>query len=286
MALTKQISSRALILSPSTAEVTTAQTIAPYYDFRVTGVLDLTLQESLDASRYVQAEQTFFTAKVSVRVGGTSEYNITVISYDAFGGNPVTHINITNQQFTTDNSITTLGFVEDEIAAERTLVFSIRESLAGTPVEDFCLTIISTTFADLSSIVPGSGFQSAAVKGPELINTQAFTLLAKRVISITSTGVNYGSADDVPSAQTVIGITAANSPSGSPVNVIAVGLAAGVLTGLGFVTGDEIYLGLNGEMVNSATAGTFPPGYVIKQVGFAVDSSDMWIQIASSEIII
>jgi hypothetical protein len=39
-------------------------------------------------------------------------------------------------------------------------------------------------------------------------------------------------------------------------------------------------------MVNSATAGTFPPGYVIKQVGFAVDSSDMWIQIASSEIII
>jgi hypothetical protein len=124
------------------------------------------------------------------------------------------------------------------------------------------------------------------MKGPELTNPQAFTLLAKRVISITPSGVNYGSADDAPSAQTVIGITSSNSPSGSPVNVVAVGLAAGVLTGLGFVTGDEIYLGLNGAMVDSATAGAFPPGHVIKQVGFAIDSSDMWVQIASSEIII
>jgi hypothetical protein len=286
MALTKQISSRALILSPSTAEVTTAQTIAPYYDFRVTGVLDLTLEESLDASRYVQAEQSFFTAKVSVRVGGTSEYDISVISYDAFGGDPVTHINITNQQFTTDNSITTIGFVEPNISAERTLVFSIKESAAGSPVRDFCLTIISTTFADLDALLPGGGAVTASMKGPELTNNQAFTLLARRAIAITPSGVNYASSDNLALAKTTIGVTTSNSPSGSPVNLIGAGLATGVITGLGFTGGDEIYLGINGDMVNSATASGFPPGHVIKQLGFAIDSSDMWVQISDAELII
>lgn len=154
MALTKQISSRALILSPTTAEVTTAQTIAPYYDFRVDGVLDLALAESLDFGRYIHAAQTFISAKVSVRVGGTSEYDIVVKSYDSSGGDEVTHINSTGQTFGTNNSITTLAFVEADVGAERTLVMEITESVAGTEVEDFCLTLVSSTFADLDILKP------------------------------------------------------------------------------------------------------------------------------------
>lgn len=152
MALTKQISNRALILSDTTAEVTTAQTIAPYYDFRVDGVLDIDLEESLDASRYIDSAQTFLSAKVSVQKGGTSEYGITVISYDSAGLNPITHIDLAAQTFTADNSITTLTILEDEIPAERTLVLSIVESTSNVPVENFCLTLTSSTFADLDKI--------------------------------------------------------------------------------------------------------------------------------------
>ena len=149
MALTKQISNRAMILSPSTAEVTTAQTIAPYYDFRVDGVLDLALAESLDFGRYIHAAQTFVSAKVSVRVSGTSQYNIVVKSYNSAGADEVTHISVTNQVFSTSNGITTLSFAEPDIGAERTLVMEITENVAGTEVEDFCLTLVSSTFADL-----------------------------------------------------------------------------------------------------------------------------------------
>lgn len=164
MALTKQISNRALILSDTTAEVTTAQTIAPYYDFRVDGVLDLDAEESLDASRYINAFQSIISAKVSVQVGGTSEYDITVISYDSAGANPVTHINLTGQTFTADNSITTLAVAEEDIAAERTLVFSIVESASNTPVENFCLTLVSSTFANLD-VIPVSSIIGETRRG-------------------------------------------------------------------------------------------------------------------------
>lgn len=287
MALTKQISNRALILSNTSAEVTTAQTIAPYYDFRVDGVLDLDLEESLDSGRYIDAAQTFISAKVTVRKGGTSEYNVVVKSYDSVGGDEVTHINITNQQFTTDNSITTLAFVQNEIAAERTLVMSIFEVNSGTPIEDFCLTIVSSTFADLDILDGGGGGASGAtVTGPPLINSQAFTLDANKLLAITPTGVNYASSDDLATAKTTIGVSTSASLPASSINLVGSGLAVGVLTGLGFSAGDEVYLGVNGAMVDSATAGAFPPGDVIKQVGFALNSTDLWVQISDAEIIV
>lgn len=283
MALTKQISSRALILSPSTAEVTTAQTIAPYYDFRVDGVLDIPVDESFDAARYIHADQKFVSAKISVLKGGTSEYDITVKSYDGAGGDEVTHIDISNQQFTTDRAITTLAFVQDDIGAERTLVLSVQEVVSGTPVEDFCLTITSGTFASLEAIDTPS---ISKVEGPTLTNPQVFSLDANKALAITPTGVNYASADDVDSAKSTIGISSATAASGANVSLISAGLAVNAITGLGFTAGDEIYLGVNGALVNAATASAFPPGDVIKQLGFAVDSDDMWVQIADAEIII
>tara|TARA_R100001086_G_scaffold235262_2_gene158079 strand:- start:349 stop:1200 length:852 start_codon:yes stop_codon:yes gene_type:complete len=283
MALTKQISNRALILSDTTAEVTTAQTIAPYYDFRVNGVLEIPIGESFDASQYVDAEQSFVAAKISVRKGGTSEYDIVVKSFDSAGGDETIHINIASQQFTTDNSITTLAFVDNTILAERTLVMEITEVTQATPVEDFTLTIVSSVFADLDAIGSPS---ISRVEGPSLTNPQAFNLDANRALAITASGVDYASSDDVPSAKSTIGISSATAAPGGSVELVSAGLIQNAITGLGFTAGDEIYLGVNGALVDEATASAFPSGDVIKQLGFAVNATDMWVQIADAEIII
>lgn len=283
MALTKQISNRALILSDTSAEVTTAQTIAPYYDFRVNGVLEIPVGESFDASQYINADQTFISAKISVRKGGTSEYDVVVKSYDAAGGDETVHVNISNQQFTTDNSITTLAFVDNTILAERTLVMEITEVVQNTPVEDFTLTIVSSVFADLDAV--GSP-TVAKVQGPSLTNPQAFSLDFGKALAITSSGVDYASSDDVDSAKSTIGIASATAAPSGPVELVGAGVLENAITGLGFTAGDEIYLGVNGALVDEATAAAFPPGDVIKQLGFAINSTDMWVQIADAEIIV
>ena len=154
MALTKQISRRSIILSPTTAEVSTAQTIAPYYDFRIDGTLSIPVGDSFDSSRYINAAQDLIIAKVGVGVGGTSEYRVIVTSYDSAGANPTIHIN-SLQAFAVDNSITTLSFLDDSILAERTLVLTITEETIGTACEDFSLTLVSSLFGDLDQITGG-----------------------------------------------------------------------------------------------------------------------------------
>ena len=154
MALSKQISKRSIILSPTTAEVSTAQTIAPKYEFIVDGILSIPVGDTYDASKYVDASQDMALAKVSVGVGGTSEYRIIVTSYDSTGADATTHINVL-QDFTDDNAITTLAFVDESIGAERTIVMSITEEVIGTPCEDFSLTLVSGTFADLDFVTAG-----------------------------------------------------------------------------------------------------------------------------------
>jgi hypothetical protein len=283
MALTKQISSRALILSPSTAEVTTAQTIAPYYTFNVAGVLNIPVIEHFDCGRYIHADQSFSAAKVSVRTGGTSEYDLQVKSYDVSGGDEVIHVDLTGLQFTDDNSLTTLVFLENEIQAERTLVMSLFESVAGTPVEDLSLTIVSSLFADIDSL---DSLPVESLTGPSLSNTQVFTLDAKKALAITPSGVDYASADAPATAEACIGISIASSAPSSAINMVSAGLASNVITGLGFTAGDEIFLGISGDLVDSATAAAFPPGHSLKQLGFALNATDMWVQISDAEIII
>lgn len=282
MALTKQISNRALILSPTTAEVATTQTIAPYYDFRIDGVLELPLGEYFDSGRYIGAAQKFASAKISVRKGGTSEYDITVKSYDSAGNNEITHIEFVGASFTTDNILVTLPFVQNEVPQERSLVFRIRESSSGTPIEDFSLTIVSTVFTELS---PSESTSAASIEGPSLINDQAFNLESNRALAITASGVSYASADDVPSAKACIGIATATAAPGGPVTLVASGLAANRITGLGFTAGDAVFLGLNGNLVDEATASGYPLGFAIKQLGFAINSNDLWVQISGTEII-
>jgi len=282
MALTKQISSRALILSPSTAEVTTAQTIAPYYDFRVDGVLNIPIGEYFDCGRYIHADQTFFSAKVSVRVGGTSQYDLQVKSYALDGTDEQIHIDLLGLTFPDDNSLTTLVISDNQIAEERTLVMYLFESVAGIPVEDLSLTIVSSLFASLESVDNPKVNQ---VDGPPLSNTQVFSLNAFKAVAITPTGVDYASADNVPSANSCIGVMSATAPTSAAINLVSAGLISSAITGLGFTAGDEIYLGLNGDLVDAATAGAYPMGYALKQLGFALNATDMWVQISDVEII-
>jgi hypothetical protein len=283
MALTKQISSRALILSPSTAEVTTAQIIAPYYVFNIAGVLNIPTEQHFDCGRYIHADQSFSAAKISVRVGGTSQYDLQVKSYDVSGGDEVIHVNLTGLQFTDDNSLATLVFVDNSIEAERTLVMSLVESVIGTSIEDFSLTLVSSLFASLDSLV---ALPVESMSGPALTNTQAFTLDAKKALAITPSGVNYASADTPSTSEACIGISIAGSAPSAPINLVSAGVANNVITGLGFTAGDEIFLGVNGALVDSATAAGFPAGYSLKQLGFALNATDMWVQISDAEIIL
>lgn len=153
MALTKQISSRALVLSPTTAEVSTAQTIAPYYDFRLDGVLDIPVSTTFDSARYVDAQQTLIFARLSVLTGGTAQYRVIVNSYDATGAFQTQHIN-TVVSPTTNNAIYTLAFIDQVIPANSTLVMSVGQEVAGTFAEDLSLTLVSGTFADINQINP------------------------------------------------------------------------------------------------------------------------------------
>lgn len=160
MALTKQISRRSLILSPTTAEVSTAQTIAPQYDFRIDGLLEIPLAETLDCSRHIYAEQTLISARLSVQTGGTSQYRIIVSSYDATGVFIEEHIN-TLVSPTDSNAIYTLAFIQQVVQANTTLVLSVEEEVIGLAAEDLSLTLVSGTFADLDQITNGHVIQNS-----------------------------------------------------------------------------------------------------------------------------
>lgn len=193
MAVTKQISKRSIILSPTTAEVSTAQTIAPKYEFVVDGVLSIPVGDTLDCSRYIDAAQEFALAKVSVGAGGTSQYRIIVTSYDSTGGDPTVHLNVL-QDFTSANAITTLSFLDNSIGAERTIVMSIEEEVVGTSCEDLCLTLVSGTFADLDAITNGH----TIVDDDDVIYTQRQKLKFAGVGPVVS--------DDVGNDQTIVTI--------------------------------------------------------------------------------
>lgn len=161
MALTKQISSRSLILSPTTAEVSTAQTIAPYYDFRIDGVLEIPVSETFDASRHVDAAQTLVAARLTVQTGGTSQYRVVVKSYDSAGVFQVDHIN-TVVSPTTANAIISVPFIDADVPINSTLVLHLSEETVGTRAEDLSLTLISGTFADLDQVTNGHVIQNSA----------------------------------------------------------------------------------------------------------------------------
>lgn len=148
-------------------------------------------------------------------------------------------------------------------------------------------TFVGTLLAAVAQTAGGGGGPAteAVVKPPATDNNSGQTLLSGRAVRITSSGLDYAQASSVAGADPTIGILTNNVLDGASTDeIVGSGLAAGVITGLGFSPGDTIFLGIDGQLVNAATVLGFPPGYVQKELGFAYNATDMWVQIGSLEI--
>lgn len=131
----------------------------------------------------------------------------------------------------------------------------------------------------------GGGGGGDAVVLDSLTNTSPSTLQLGRLIRMTPAGITYSDASSVATAEGTLGVLLNNVTTGSQALIVGNGVAPNVLTGLGFAAGDQVYLGLNGQLVNEATATAFPPGYVIQEVGTALNTNDLFVLINPLEII-
>lgn len=144
---------------------------------------------------------------------------------------------------------------------------------------------VGTLLPAVSSGGGGGGSAGDAVVLDSLVNTQAFTLQLGRVIRITASGIDYSDASTVTSSEGTLGLSLNNVSTGGTALICSAGIAPNVLTGLGFTAGEQVYLGLSGQLVNEATAGAYPPGYVIQELGVALNATDMFVSINPLEII-
>lgn len=130
----------------------------------------------------------------------------------------------------------------------------------------------------------GSGAGDAVIN-ETLQNTQAFTLLLGRVVRMTPSGIDYADSSSIATGKATIGVLLNTVAAGGTAIICTHGLAPNVLTGLGFVAGDEVYLGANGELVTEAAAIAAPPGSVIREIGVALNSVDLHVNMTPLEII-
>ena len=121
---------------------------------------------------------------------------------------------------------------------------------------------------------------------PELDNVSGDVLLQDRVVGISGGGIVYASAASEAQAKVTIGVLLEDVAAGGTTNnIVGSGLAPGALSSLGFISGDSVYLGLNGELVSETEVDTNPSIIVQKQIGVAVNSNDLWVSIQELEIL-
>lgn len=198
MALTTRISRRSHVLQSTNAEVSTSQTQAPYYTFVVDGELTIPIEAQYDSARHIEAEQNMHLAMASVKVAGTSQYRIKLISYDTAGLNPVIHINQV-VTFTADNGMITLPFLSSLITQNRTLNLFLTEEVVGTPSFDFSVTLVAEDFATLTPIRNG-----------HIIQNPADALLAqqdKLKFNVSGAGLSLSITDDPGNDRTIVQYT-------------------------------------------------------------------------------
>jgi len=109
------------------------------YKFDVAGILDLPQETVVGGLFYNQSAFSITSAYAQVRVSGTSQYLIKVISYDNAGINPVTHISQTVSLSSRTPLSLTIAIAS--IGADRSIEMSL-DQLTGTPAEDFSLTLL------------------------------------------------------------------------------------------------------------------------------------------------
>lgn len=131
----------------------------------------------------------------------------------------------------------------------------------------------------------GGGMTGDAVVLDSLINNQPGTLVLGRVIRMTASGIDYADATSPSLGKSTLGVLLGNVASGGSALICSNGIAPNAITGLGFVAGDQVYLGLSGQLVSAAAVAGYPPGYVIREIGVALSATDLFVNINPLEII-
>lgn len=146
---------------------------------------------------------------------------------------------------------------------------------------------VGTLLGAIANAPSSPGVSSGTfIQAPSQTNNSGGTLVSARAVSIDPTGLVYADASIEAIAASTLGVLTANVLDSASTDAIIVnGQASGVLTGLGFLPGDEVYLGLTGNLVDAATVAGFPPGHVQKQIGFALNTTDLMVQIAQLELL-
>jgi hypothetical protein len=151
----------------------------------------------------------------------------------------------------------------------------------------FVGTILPSSAIAGTSVGGGSGVSGGTyLEGPSGTNNSGDNLIFGKALQVTSSGYEYAQPTSKLTAKATVGVLISAVTSGNPVageDLVTSGLAAGVLTGLGFTERDEIYLGIDGALYTAAQAEAMPAGYVAKELGFAINEDDMWVRIATSE---
>lgn len=108
------------------------------HTFDVSGSLDLPQETIIGGLKYNSSAFTISSAVAQIRVAGTSQYTVKIISYDNTGANPVTHINQTVTLAARTPLSLTIG--TPSIGSDRTIEMSL-EQLSGTAAEDLSLKL-------------------------------------------------------------------------------------------------------------------------------------------------
>jgi len=106
--------------------------------FDVAGSLELPQETITGGLKYNPSAFTISSAIAQIRVAGTSQYIIKVISYDNAGINPVTHLTQTVTLAGRTPLSLTIG--TPSVGADRSIEMTL-EQLSGTPSEDFSLKL-------------------------------------------------------------------------------------------------------------------------------------------------
>jgi len=148
-------------------------------------------------------------------------------------------------------------------------------------------TFVGTLLAAVATTVNVGGGSGETISPPSagLPNNTGGDLTSGRAVAVDPTGVIYADAT-TSSAISLIGILTAPLLDGTDAtDIVSGGYAPGVITGLGFTAGDEIYLGTSGQLIDKTAALALPPGAAIKEVGIAYNTTDLWVQIGNTEIV-
>lgn len=155
MSLIRQISRRTVVLQNTEAEVATAKTLSPYYEWTVNGELELPTEIAIGQVNHTDGENVFYQIRTTARQAGNSTYRIKIVSYNLVGGSPITHVD-TQVVYDTDNRTYLLPLADAFIPSDRVVELRLFEDVQGSsPAQD--VTISASLGKFTVSSVFGSG---------------------------------------------------------------------------------------------------------------------------------